>query len=502
MRNLFLLILLSLNVFACGTGAKREELFRPSYESCLAQGKLFYGNDCSTGSGAAHAQGRYSILNDAKLLKSLAAENISVCIAHQDLPASRILEVQMDVEKAFRVWRHEIEDLLPNKNVTLEFKTRSMALPPEGEIEFRPVCDETSEIQVFVVRVIQLNDEDREHAYPRDASIFLNKSSKYSTILHEMGHLFGLSDIYIEDVWTCKDGFSNSVMCNSAWAKPVLDDSEAVRRAYCLTTEGQNPKCFNYQKSGILNTLPASRYRFKRAELGSYFECFSESNYFRLSYSIVNFSEKRDPEDLIMGGEFFSTDDHSVKESFNAGEYVARIETRFYDRRNSEYEIASTAVTYTISKNSITIDIPSKGIRHTQPASECSFDDKFLSYLETNGVDSSAIRTRLEYNQLFGKSTIRETDYTRSDDVKFNVGMPSDEDISKAELKIFASNDERTLLKSIALNTLTFKKSGSRIQFEFGSTLGLEPGTYFIYLDKVTEVYSELKLIVEKPVAL
>lgn len=502
MRTLFLLLLLSLNVVACGTGGKREERFRPTYESCLAQGMLYYGGGCYAGSGVAHAQGRFSLLNDASLLRKLNGGKISVCIADEALPASRTLEIQMDVEKAFKVWLHEIEDLLPNKTIALNFKTVTKDILPVADRLLTNLCDETQDIKIYVRQTIDLSGEDREYARPNLASIYLNKSSSAITILHEMGHLFGLSDIYIEDVWTCQEGFSNSIMCNSGWGKPVLDDIEAVRRAYCLVSDGLNTKCFNHVKGGLLTFLPSEVKRNGSITSGSYFACFSGTKYFTLGYSSVNFVEKVGQEFYRTGGEFYSTDDHSVRESFVSGDYIAQIQARLFDETSEKPSQNASSFRYTINKSSVSIEIPSKGISFTQAAYECTFDEKFLTYLEASGMDTAKIRARQSYNNLVHNTLEQRTEFSTSDKLKLTMLASIDEDISLAELKIFAGNEERTLLKSIPLNTLIYSRTGMELKFDFGDTLGLDAGTYFIHIDKVVSPHAELKLIVEKPSAL
>ncbi len=63
----------------------------------------------------------------------------------------------------------------------------------------------------------------------------------YTTVLHELGHVFGIGDTYVEGVWTCHPGQQNSVMCGSGGLFSTLqpDDINAISEVYCMAFPAQ-----------------------------------------------------------------------------------------------------------------------------------------------------------------------------------------------------------------------------------------------------------------------
>ncbi|SMF32619.1 hypothetical protein [Pseudobacteriovorax antillogorgiicola] len=59
-------------------------------------------------------------------------------------------------------------------------------------------------------------------------SVVLYSNSTYRTVLHEIGHVLGLADTYIEDVWTCKEGQPDSIMCNQSTL--TQDDIDGIKK--------------------------------------------------------------------------------------------------------------------------------------------------------------------------------------------------------------------------------------------------------------------------------
>src|SRR5436309_785422 len=55
-------------------------------------------------------------------------------------------------------------------------------------------------------------------------------------LLHEFGHAFGLSDTYVEGVWTCAADQPEAVMCHNATPALRADDIRGVRYEYCKRT--------------------------------------------------------------------------------------------------------------------------------------------------------------------------------------------------------------------------------------------------------------------------
>lgn len=83
---------------------------------------------------------------------------------------------------------------------------------------------------------MQISYRDREGRAFTDAlenHIYLYKGYKKSTLLHEMGHVFGLADTYVEGTWECKRGEAASVMCNDKYTVLQADDIAGVKNLYC-----------------------------------------------------------------------------------------------------------------------------------------------------------------------------------------------------------------------------------------------------------------------------
>lgn len=65
--------------------------------------------------------------------------------------------------------------------------------------------------------------------------VSLFQGDTFTTVLHEFGHVFGIGDTYIENVWTCQPGQENSVMCGEGRIPEQLqpDDIGAIQEIYC-----------------------------------------------------------------------------------------------------------------------------------------------------------------------------------------------------------------------------------------------------------------------------
>jgi hypothetical protein len=65
-------------------------------------------------------------------------------------------------------------------------------------------------------------------------------------VLHEFGHAFGLLDTYIEDVWTCKKGQEDSVMCQGEKYMTLQDDDiDGVVDSFAKAFPGRVPKGYD-----------------------------------------------------------------------------------------------------------------------------------------------------------------------------------------------------------------------------------------------------------------
>ncbi len=105
--------------------------------------------------------------------------------------------------------------------------------------------DLSDEVQVGKFKLsndltIKLVDGDGRAHY--SSFLFLNEIVLYSkghdnfgTLLHELGHAFGLGDTYIEGVWTCQPGQPPSIMCRIPPYNPRLekDDIEGITFLFC-----------------------------------------------------------------------------------------------------------------------------------------------------------------------------------------------------------------------------------------------------------------------------
>ena len=80
----------------------------------------------------------------------------------------------------------------------------------------------------------------RAHTYPASYPVInLGAPDDYASLLHEVGHAFGLGDGYVEGVWQCPGEQENSVMCNAGVeeiSEADRDGLRAVRRQYLSRT--------------------------------------------------------------------------------------------------------------------------------------------------------------------------------------------------------------------------------------------------------------------------
>jgi hypothetical protein len=95
-------------------------------------------------------------------------------------------------------------------------------------------------------------------------TLYQNDVTNYQVVLHEFGHAFGLGDVYIEGVWSCKEEqYKDSVMCKNSSNYLSADDIRGIRYMYCSVHSGycnahdfedryggSGGKAFNFDCSG------------------------------------------------------------------------------------------------------------------------------------------------------------------------------------------------------------------------------------------------------------
>lgn len=400
MQNYFgLLLLLTSTIIlpACGKKEKSSP-FKPSKESCEARGQLYAPGTCFTPSGVDSKTGRFSLLTNPKLLEVLDKETVNVCLLHESQSAQKIFEVSMDIEKSFHIWQENIADLTPFPKYKINIMPAKGSYLPETSEWFFENCAAESDIKVSLQHYISVgpDNQDREHANAVYGTMFLNDRSDYAVVLHEMGHLFGLADVYVEDVWSCKSGFSNSVMCDHAWEKPVFDDIEAVRRSYCLASEGANPSCYNSTKDSLFSFYPSKLEENETLYPGMYFSCESTNFYFGMSFNYV-FAAKRDYEGgeiTTLTGPFWSLDSDSIKETFEATKYRSEVKVNLSENDETRDPLAQHLLNFEVEGDEVyfslrdanTLQAGTTLAGFRSKISDCYFDKKFVNFLQSKGV--------------------------------------------------------------------------------------------------------------------
>lgn len=76
-------------------------------------------------------------------------------------------------------------------------------------------------------------------AYVAGSGVTLFEGDSAAVVLHELGHVFGLSDTYVEGVWSCKPGQPDSVMCSTGFDLQP-DDVRGIQEAYAVAFNTQS----------------------------------------------------------------------------------------------------------------------------------------------------------------------------------------------------------------------------------------------------------------------
>ncbi|MBF0364157.1 MAG: hypothetical protein HQK50_01215 [Oligoflexia bacterium] len=138
-------------------------------------------------------------------------------------------EISLKIQKSIATWLNPLRE---DATISTAFVA---TIPVYGEKNSE--CHNKS--RVATVHIVSQETLDRE-CYPfkrpcaKGTDIWLTHYSRFSTYLHEFGHLMGFEDHYIEGEYECKKGydFNTTIMCASGEKlKPA--DIEGIKRQYC-----------------------------------------------------------------------------------------------------------------------------------------------------------------------------------------------------------------------------------------------------------------------------
>ena len=194
-------------------------------------------NSCRTRQEVSSAP-KYDLIDNRGLMGAVLEPTIRICVLMQE-PASSakppINETQYlesrkaDIKNAILAWIAPLHDFVQGAAVSpsIEFLGRD-----DG-------CKENPSRLADALFVFEPETIDRPYVIPEasfiKARIFNDHS--YETILHEIGHVFGLNDTYDENAaFTCKWGQPRSVMCPVSGTPPSAlfpDDIAGIQMAFC-----------------------------------------------------------------------------------------------------------------------------------------------------------------------------------------------------------------------------------------------------------------------------
>jgi PAN domain len=180
---------------------------------------------------------------------------IDVDICGAGLPASQTdrQNLQNDFQNAILAWAEPMRifgaPLTRTVNVGLcgsNIRTRTIT---ERDCEFdietrRVICENSTREErippdLNVIMETTIPPSNRSYYSPEAKTVHLVSGIGYNTVLHEIGHAFGLGDTYAEGGFFCDihhDRFapaSTSVMCNANFANLQPDDIAGVQHLYC-----------------------------------------------------------------------------------------------------------------------------------------------------------------------------------------------------------------------------------------------------------------------------
>lgn len=159
---------------------------------------------------------KYRVLGPSASL--LAKQSATVCLVNEaGVEASVTSRMRTDIQTSVQTWIRPLQD----------FTTQIPSSINVTEVAAENNCGAHD----LKVKIIGANGR----AYVQSGVVYLFGSSGYGTVLHELGHVFGLHDTYVEGIWRCERGQPTSVMCNHNDYSDALsqDDVEGILDRYC-----------------------------------------------------------------------------------------------------------------------------------------------------------------------------------------------------------------------------------------------------------------------------
>jgi hypothetical protein len=146
-----------------------------------------------------------------------AGSGIEICLSGSGVSAANFDAKANMIRDAVMLWVDGARAAAASPLID-RFAVDVLDEPPDG-------CDSTSRH----LNVIWHAENGRANSA---VNLFANDG--FPTVLHEIGHNFGLMDTYIEGVWTCEENQPSSVMCDGVFSELQPDDIEAIREEYCM----------------------------------------------------------------------------------------------------------------------------------------------------------------------------------------------------------------------------------------------------------------------------
>lgn len=148
----------------------------------------------------------------------LTKQNISVCLVNEGgIDSSVIQRISNDIPMSIQEWVQPIQSFSSSVSTNVSVSTVA--------------TDTSCGVYDLLVRVKGLQGR----AYVQGGVMHLFGSSEYGTVLHELGHIFGLADTYVEGQWRCERGQPSSAMCShfETGGRLTSDDIEGIINRYC-----------------------------------------------------------------------------------------------------------------------------------------------------------------------------------------------------------------------------------------------------------------------------
>ncbi len=197
----------------------------------LALGSLLSG----CGSSDQDSQTKFNVLANPHLIGKVKDGTLTIDVGGANLPAKGAARdaLDADIRRAVAKWVEPLaifgHDPNPSVNITHcsdpDEKNNLACLKLPFFSFFKP------DLRFYIEKDIR--------SYYTNGTIHLDPKGGFDTILHEMGHAFGLGDTYAEGGWFCDIHHgkfapsSTSVMCNADFSDLQTDDIAGIQHLYC-----------------------------------------------------------------------------------------------------------------------------------------------------------------------------------------------------------------------------------------------------------------------------